>query len=60
MVQHRFKMGAPFWNSRMGLHRFKMGHIPNNTFTGQIPGANQDIEQQEVALQKQMHMSVAM
>ena len=31
-----------------------------NTFTGQIPGANQHIERQEVALQKQMHMSVAM
>ena len=25
---------------------------------GQIPGANQYIERQEVALQKQMHMSV--
>ena len=31
-----------------------------NTFTGQIPGAKQHIEQQEVALPKQMHMSVAM
>ena len=30
------------------------------TVNGQIPGANQDIEQQEVALPKQMHMSVAM
>ena len=27
---------------------------------GQIPGANQDLKWQEVALQKQMHMSVAM
>ena len=27
---------------------------------GQIPGANQHIERQEVALPKQMHMSVAM
>ena len=34
--------------------------LANNTFTGQIPGANQHIEWQEVALQKQMHMSVAM
>ena len=27
---------------------------------GQIPGPNQHIERQEVALPKQMHMSVAM
>ena len=28
MVQHRFKMGAPFWNSKMVQHHFKTGQIP--------------------------------
>ena len=31
-----------------------------NTFSGQIPEANQIIERQEVALQKQVHMTTAM
>ena len=28
MVQHRFKMGAPFWNSKMVQHHFKIEQIP--------------------------------
>ena len=28
MVQHHFKMGAPFWNSKTVQHRFKTGQIP--------------------------------
>ena len=28
MVQHHFKMGAPFWNSKTVQHHFKMGQIP--------------------------------
>ena len=28
MVQHCFKTGAPFWNSKTVQHRFKMGQIP--------------------------------
>ena len=28
MVQHRFKTGTPFWNSKTVQHRFKMGQIP--------------------------------
>ena len=27
MGQHHFKMGAPFWNSKMVQHHFKMGQI---------------------------------
>ena len=33
---------------------------PQRGVNGQIPGANQHIERQEVALPKQMHISVAM
>ena len=28
MGQHRFKTGAPFWNSKTVQHRFKTGQIP--------------------------------
>ena len=28
MVQHHFKMGTPFWNSKTVQHHFKMGQIP--------------------------------
>ena len=41
-------------------HWHLMLRLASRTVNGQIPGANQDIERQEVALQKQMHMSVAM
>ena len=34
--------------------------FPWRTINGQIPGANQVIERQEVALQKQVHMATAM
>ena len=33
MVQHCFKTGAPFWNSKTVQHHFKMGQIPKKGTT---------------------------
>ena len=39
MVQHHFKTGAPFWNSKTVQHRFKMGQIPKwGTTNIRFPG----------------------
>ena len=41
MVQHHFKMGTTFWNSKMVQHHFKTGQIPKWGTTD--TGARKDI-----------------
>ena len=61
MPSNRYGLLCMNWPCRLDFYGYiRSPTTIKRTVNGQIPGANQHIERQEVALQKQMHMSVAM